>query len=44
MLLPPIVDGVRGIEPDKLLGGLNPDIGVGGADRSGDPSILDSSK
>lgn len=43
--LRPIDEGVRGIDPDKLCGGLKSDIGVGGADLIGDPtpSLLKSS-
>lgn len=37
-LLCPTVDGVRGTDPAELLGGLKSDSGVGGADRTGDPS------
>lgn len=33
----PIDDGVRGIDPEKLRGGLKSDEGVGGADLVGDP-------
>lgn len=33
----PIDDGVRGIDPEKLCGGLKSDEGVGGADLVGDP-------
>lgn len=36
-LLAPIEEGVLGIEPERLCGGLKSDSGVGGADRIGEP-------
>lgn len=35
-LLPPIVEGVLGMDPERLRGGLKSDIGVGGADPIGE--------
>lgn len=39
----PIDDGVLGIEPEKLRGGLKSVIGVGGGDLAGDPTASLSS-
>lgn len=36
-LLPIDEEGVLGMDPEKLRGGLKSDIGVGGADLAGDP-------
>lgn len=38
-LLAPIEDGVLGMEPDRLRGGLKSDNGVGGADLAGEPIL-----
>lgn len=42
-LLPPIEEGVLGMEPERLRGGLKSDMGVGGADLDGEPILLGAS-
>lgn len=39
-LLPPIEEGVLGMEPERLRGGLKSDMGVEGADLDGEPILL----